>query len=95
MSDAQLKSPPSVPRSTSPFALDQTNPCVSPLAVVPKPTIVPASYERVRDQFSEDELVHLSLAIVAINGWNRLNIAARTVPGDYVAGGLAKVHAAR
>jgi hypothetical protein len=28
----------------------------------------------------------LSLAIVAINGWNRLNIAARTVPGDYVAG---------
>ena len=48
-------------------------------------------YERVREQFSEDELVHLSLAIVAINGWNRLNIAARTVPGDYVAGGLAKL----
>ena len=42
-------------------------------------------YERVREQFSEDELVHLSLAIVSINGWNRLNIAARTVPGGYVA----------
>ena len=52
-------------------------------------------YERVREQFSEDEMVHLSLAIVAINGWNRLNIAARTVPGDYVAGGVAKLHAAR
>jgi AhpD family alkylhydroperoxidase len=51
-------------------------------------------YERVRAQFSEDELVHLSLAIVAINGWNRLNVAARTVPGEYVAGGLAQVHAA-
>jgi AhpD family alkylhydroperoxidase len=51
-------------------------------------------YERVREQFSEDELVHLSLAIVAINGWNRLNIAARTVPGDYVPGSLAKLHAA-
>ena len=50
-------------------------------------------FERVRAQFSEDELVHLTLAIVAINGWNRLNIAARTVPGDYVAGSLAKVHA--
>jgi len=48
-------------------------------------------YERVQEQFSEDELVHLSLAIVAINGWNRLNIAARTVPGGYVAGSLAKV----
>jgi AhpD family alkylhydroperoxidase len=51
-------------------------------------------YERVRAQFSEDELVHLTLAIVAINGWNRFNIAARTVPGGYVAGSLAKLHAA-
>ena len=51
-------------------------------------------YERVREHFSEDELTHLSLAVVAINGWNRLNIAARTVPGDYVAGSLAKAHAA-
>ena len=51
-------------------------------------------YERVREQFSDDELVYLSLAVVAINGWNRLNIAARTVPGDYVAGSLAKLHAA-
>jgi len=38
-------------------------------------------FERVREQFSEDELAHLSLAVVAINGWNRLNVAARTVPG--------------
>jgi AhpD family alkylhydroperoxidase len=52
-------------------------------------------FERVREQFSEDELVHLSLAVVAINGWNRLNVAARTVPGGYVAGSLAKVHAVR
>jgi AhpD family alkylhydroperoxidase len=51
-------------------------------------------YERVRAQFSEDELVHLTLAIVSINGWNRLNIAARTVPGDYVPGRLATSHAA-
>ena len=46
-------------------------------------------FERVREQFSEDELVHLSLAIVAINGWNRLNVAARTVPGAYVPNSLA------
>ena len=51
-------------------------------------------YERVREQFSEDELVHLTLAVVAINGWNRLNVAARTVAGSYVAGSLAKLHAA-
>ena len=46
-------------------------------------------YEGVRGEFSEDELAHLSLAIVAINGWNRLNIAVRTVPGGYVAGSIA------
>ena len=51
-------------------------------------------YERVREQFLEDELVHLSLAILSINAWNRLNIAARTVPGDYVVGSLGQVHAA-
>jgi len=46
-------------------------------------------YDRVRQEFSEDELAHLSLAIVAINGWNRLNVAARTVPGGYVRNSLA------
>ena len=50
-------------------------------------------YERVWEQFSENELVHLSLAIVAINGWNRLNVAARTVPGDYVPGTQAALAA--
>jgi AhpD family alkylhydroperoxidase len=51
-------------------------------------------YERVREQFSDDELAHLSLAVVAINGWNRLNIAARTVPGNYVPHAVA-AHATR
>jgi alkylhydroperoxidase family enzyme len=41
-------------------------------------THAPDDVRRVREQFSEDEFVHLTLAIVAINGWNRLNIAART-----------------
>jgi AhpD family alkylhydroperoxidase len=50
-------------------------------------------FERVRGHFSDDELAHLSLAIVAINGWNRLNVAARTVPGGYVAGSLAAMQA--
>jgi AhpD family alkylhydroperoxidase len=40
-------------------------------------------YEEVRKQFSEDELVKLTLAVVAINGWNRFSISFRVVPGDY------------
>ena len=64
------------------------------LTLVSETHIPDEVYARVREQFSEDELVHLSLAIVAINGWNRLNVAARTVPGTYVAGSVAKLHAA-
>ena len=40
-------------------------------------------YQEARKQFSEKELVDLTLAVVAINGWNRFNVAFRTVPGDY------------
>ncbi|HVU27124.1 MAG TPA: carboxymuconolactone decarboxylase family protein [Verrucomicrobiae bacterium] len=40
-------------------------------------------YERVRRQFTEKELADLTLAIVAINGWNRLSVAFRKVPGFY------------
>lgn len=41
------------------------------------------AYELARKCFTEKELVDLTLAIVAINGWNRLAIAFRTVPGTY------------
>src|SRR5512135_2830540 len=40
-------------------------------------------FERARSQFSEKELVNLTLAVVAINGWNRLAISFRAVPGVY------------
>jgi AhpD family alkylhydroperoxidase len=40
-------------------------------------------YEQARAEFSEPELIDLTIAIVAINGWNRLNVAFRTVPGAY------------
>jgi AhpD family alkylhydroperoxidase len=40
-------------------------------------------FVRTRQFFSEEELVHLTLAIVSINGWNRLMIGFRAVPGTY------------
>jgi alkylhydroperoxidase family enzyme len=42
-------------------------------------------YEKVRPHSSEKELCDLTLAVAAINAWNRLSIAARTVPGAYKA----------
>ncbi len=42
-----------------------------------------ALYEQVREHFSEKELVDLTLAVVAINGWNRLAISFRAEVGSY------------
>lgn len=39
-------------------------------------------YERVRTQYSEKELSDLTFLVGAINTWNRLNVAFRTVPGS-------------
>jgi AhpD family alkylhydroperoxidase len=45
-----------------------------------------AVYDEARAQFGEAELVKLTMAVVAINGWNRLSIAFRAVPGTYRSG---------
>lgn len=40
-------------------------------------------YQEVRPFFDEKEIVDLTLAVLAINGWNRLVAAFRSVPGTY------------
>ncbi|WP_435016734.1 carboxymuconolactone decarboxylase family protein [Tundrisphaera sp. TA3] len=42
-----------------------------------------AVYEEVRPHFTEQELADLTWAIVVINGWNRIAISFRAVPGTY------------
>ncbi len=39
-------------------------------------------YERVRTQLSEKELADLTFSVMAINAWNRVNVAFQTVPGS-------------
>jgi len=49
---------------------------------VPEPV-----YEAAKELFTAPELVNLSMAIITINGWNRLAIAFRSPePGSYVVG---------
>ena len=43
-------------------------------------------YALASKSFSEEELVNLTLAIITINGWNRLAITFRSTPGEYQAG---------
>ncbi|HEY6271771.1 MAG TPA: carboxymuconolactone decarboxylase family protein [Terriglobales bacterium] len=40
-------------------------------------------YELARKQFSEKEIVDLTLAVAEINAWNRIAISLRAVPGTY------------
>ena len=40
--------------------------------------------DAVDEQFDEREIVELTLAVAAINAWNRLNVGLRAPVGDYV-----------
>lgn len=43
-------------------------------------------YEQAAAQFSEQELIDLTMAVITINGYNRINIAFRTPGGSYQPG---------
>jgi AhpD family alkylhydroperoxidase len=43
-------------------------------------------YAEARTEFSEEELVRLTLAITQINAWNRIAIGFRVKPGTYEVG---------
>jgi AhpD family alkylhydroperoxidase len=40
-------------------------------------------YDAASQKFSEAELAQLTLAVIAINGWNRFNVAFHTPAGNY------------
>jgi AhpD family alkylhydroperoxidase len=46
-------------------------------------------YEEARKHFSEDELVDLTIEVIAINSWNRINIAFKPPVGTYTPGAHA------
>lgn len=53
------------------------------LTQIPSQGVPDDIYERVRTQWSEKELTELTYLVMAINAWNRLNVAFRPVPGAY------------
>ena len=48
-------------------------------------------FERVKKQFSDDEIVALTFAVIVINSWNRLSVSFRPVVGDYQPKAVATV----
>ena len=53
------------------------------VTLITKSHVSDEEFNMARQQFSEKELVDLTLAIVAINGWNRLAIVFRSEAGHY------------
>ena len=49
-------------------------------------------YAQAKAQFSDEELIDLTMAVVAINSYNRINIAFRTPGGSYQPGQHAAAH---
>lgn len=50
-------------------------------------------YAEATTLFTDEELIDLTMAVIAINCYNRLNVAFQTPAGSYVPGQFAKVHA--
>lgn len=59
------------------------------VTLVAKDHVPDEVYEQARSQFSEIEILNLTLVVIAINAWNRICIASRVVPGTYQPIGLA------
>jgi len=53
------------------------------LTLISQNEVADELYDRVRQYFNEQELINLTMAVIAINGWNRLAIPFRSVPGSY------------
>lgn len=50
-------------------------------------------YAQAKAEFSDEELIDLTMAVIAINSYNRINVAFRTPAGSYQPGQHAAAHA--
>ncbi|MGH7666800.1 MAG: carboxymuconolactone decarboxylase family protein [Candidatus Dormibacteria bacterium] len=54
------------------------------LTLLPERGAADEVYDELAQHFSAEEIVALTLEVVAINGWNRLAVGLRSPVGDYV-----------
>jgi AhpD family alkylhydroperoxidase len=70
----------------SPFYTDRERAALAwteAVTLVADGNVPDAVYDEVRQFFSDDELLALTMAVATINVMNRVNVALRTVPGAY------------
>ena len=56
------------------------------VTILEKKNVPDEVYEDALSQFSEEEMIDLTMAILGINCYNRINVAFQTPSGDYVPG---------
>lgn len=56
---------------------------VESVTIISEDQVPDEVYHQVKEHFTDKELVDLTLAVIAINSWNRLAISFRTPPGSY------------
>jgi AhpD family alkylhydroperoxidase len=70
----------------TPYYTDRERAAFAWAEAVTKCDIPDETYKKVREQFSEEELVDLTVAVTTINTWNRLNLSFPQVAGTYKVG---------
>jgi AhpD family alkylhydroperoxidase len=73
----------------APFYTDRERAALAWAEAVTENDVPDEVYEEALKQFTQDELIDLTIASIAINSWNRLNVAFRTVAGSYQPGQFA------
>ena len=63
------------------------------VTVLEKGEVPEEVYQQTRKHFDEQQLMKLTLQVVAINGWNRFCISLNATPGTYVPGSWHKAGA--
>jgi AhpD family alkylhydroperoxidase len=70
----------------TPYYSDRERAGLAWAEAVTKCDVPDTTYNRVKEHFTEEELIDLTLAVTTINTWNRFNLAFPNTPGTYQPG---------
>jgi len=73
----------------APFYSDRERAALGWAEAVTKCEVPDEVFEAAMEQFSEKEIIDITIATIAINSWNRINIPFKSVAGDYQPGQYA------
>jgi len=76
----------------TPFFSDRERAALAWAEAVNKCEVPDSVFEKAREQFSEEELIDLTITVNAINSYNRINIAFKPVVGTYKVGQFAPIN---